>query len=500
MTRPGDDPYDLVVVGAGTAGIPCALGAAEAGARVLLLEKSRRVGGTLHYSTGHLSAAGTAIQRERGIADTVEQHLADLARISHGLSRSDLVDQAANGAPATLDWLLSHGFDLDPATPLILHGHEPYSVPRTYFGRSGGLSVLKVLEDELRRWRDRGAIDLWLEAAVVGLAPEAGTLRVSVSGRDGDREISAGHVVLATGGFASEPELLREWDGVAHAVSAASPTSTGDGLLLGRQLGAAVAGAGRQLPGFGCLESPGSPGRIDRTVERVMLVTQDRAPAEILIDRDGRRFVAEDEPSIDCKERALRALPDWRFWAVFDEAALEGDGPRLIPGWSPEDFHHYALSRPDLVTADDLGQLAGLAGIDPDALVATVEAFNAFARGDAADPLGRKDAPRPIAEPPYYALRLNGQVSVSFAGLDVDTDLVVRRADGTRIEGLYAVGEAIGCAAMGGDAYCGGMMVTPSLTLGRALGGRIARGADLVSTSSAPSGLGGDHDSRENTL
>jgi glycine/D-amino acid oxidase-like deaminating enzyme len=467
----------VIVVGAGTAGLPCAIAAAEAGARVLLVDKGQRLGGTLHFSTGHLSAAGTSLQRELGIDDTIDQHLADLARISHGRAREDLVRQAVVGAPETLEWLLERGFDVDPETPRILYGHEPYSVARTYYGRSGGLSVLSILEQELRPWQESGAVDVWLDTAVVGLDVRLDGIEVTVHAPGRGGSVSAPYVVLATGGFAAAPDLLAQFDGAPHAVSAASPASTGDGLLLAQELGAAVAGTGRQLPGFGCLQHPNGPGRIDHSVERVALIFQERAPAEIYVDAGGRRFVAEDEPSIDRKERALAALPDWRFWCVFDYGALQGPGPRLIPGWSADDFARYAGNRPDLVSANSVRELAIRAGINPGGLVSTVAKFNRFARDGDVDPLGRRDVPGPIERAPYYALRLHGQVSVSFAGVDVDADLGVRREDGSRIDGLYAVGEIIGCAATGGDAYCGGMMVTPSLTLGRQLGQRLAQAA-----------------------
>ncbi|WP_326640676.1 FAD-dependent oxidoreductase [Streptosporangium sp. NBC_01755] len=472
-----DGGHSLIVIGAGTAGLPCAIGAAAAGAKVLVIEKSHRIGGTLHYSTGHLSAAGTSLQRKRGITDTVEDHLADLDRISHCLSRADLVRQAVTAAPDAVEWLLDRGFDVDPETPRILYGHEPYSIPRTYYGRSGGLSILEVLHGELEKWQRRGSIEVWLATAVVGLRATASCIEIETEGRHGSRLLTATEVVLATGGFASSPELLAEFDGAPAAVSAASPTSTGDGLLLAQELGAAVASTGRQLPGFGCLEHPGTSGRIDRTVERVALIAQEREPAEIYVTEQGRRFIAEDDPSIDRKERALAALPGWQFWAVFDAAALELPGPRLVPGWSVADFTRHANTRPDLVMADSIPGLAEAAGLPTGRLNTTIEDFDRFAGGAADDPLGRLRGRHPIGRAPYFALRLRGQVSVSFAGIDVDSQLRVRRTDGSIIPGLSAVGEAIGCGATGGDAYCGGMMVTPALSLGRALGERLANRA-----------------------
>ena len=82
--------FDLIVIGAGTTGIPCAVEAANLGAKVLLLEKSHEVGGTLFTSGGHMSGAGTKRQKERGIEDSHAAHLADIERISHGTARKDL--------------------------------------------------------------------------------------------------------------------------------------------------------------------------------------------------------------------------------------------------------------------------------------------------------------------------------------------------------------------------------------------------------------------------
>src|SRR6476469_2997586 len=100
--------FDLIVVGAGTAGIPCACEAAARGSRVLLLEAADDIGGALHTSGGHISAGGTARQRERGIDDDPDRHLADVLRIaglSPALPRLELTRRVCEGAPATLSWL-----------------------------------------------------------------------------------------------------------------------------------------------------------------------------------------------------------------------------------------------------------------------------------------------------------------------------------------------------------------------------------------------------------
>ena len=100
------EAFDLAVVGAGTAGLPAAMAAAARGLKVVVLEKSGRIGGTLHYSSGQMSAAGTQLQRARGIEDSPDLHYADVMRISRGLANGPLVRRAVDLAPRTIDWLM----------------------------------------------------------------------------------------------------------------------------------------------------------------------------------------------------------------------------------------------------------------------------------------------------------------------------------------------------------------------------------------------------------
>ncbi|MFI0371930.1 FAD-dependent oxidoreductase [Actinomadura sp. 1N219] len=468
--------YDLVIVGAGTGGIPCAAEAAGRGARVLLVEKDSRVGGTLHTTGGHMSAAGTRRQRDRGIDDTVEAHLADIERISGGTARADLVDLAARNAPETIDWLDDLGFEFAPETPRLVYGHEPYGVPRTYYGKDAGLSILAVLKRLLDEQIAAGRVDLWLGSTAVGLTEQAGAAPCVTVLRGGvdEIEVTAPAIVLATGGFASDDDLFQEIEGVP-LVSAAHPTSTGDGLVIARDAGAAIAGRGRYLPTFGGLPHPTTPGRA-YFGERPLLVATERLPWEIYVDRAGRRFVAEDEPSIDRKERALAASTGGAFWTVFDDGARLNSVPMVI-GWSPDDLLAKAGVRAGVHKADTLAGLAALTGIDPSGLEDTVDRYNkAVASGHDAD-FGRVHLPAPIADPPFFAMENHAITLVTFAGVDIDEHLRVRRTDGAPMEGVYALGELIGAAATCGNSFCGGMLVTPALTFARLLARRLTPAA-----------------------
>lgn len=470
---PADRRYDLVVVGAGTGGIPCAVEAAARGARVLLVEKDSRIGGTLHISGGHMSAGGTRRQRERGIEDSVAAHLADIDRISGGTARPDLAALAARHAPGTVDWLDDHGFDFAPESPRLVYGHEPYGVPRTYYGRDAGLSILAVLRRLLDEQIAAGRVELWLGSPAIGLGERPGRMPDVTVLRDGADEVAvaAPAVVLATGGFASDKALFEEIEGTT-LVSAAYRTSTGDGLVIAREAGAGVGGRGRYLPTFGGLPHPTAPGRA-YPGDRPLLTAAERLPWEIYVDRAGRRFVAEDERSIDRKERALAASTDGSFWTVFDDRARLCSVPMVV-GWSPADVLAKAGTRTGVHTAGDLAGLAALAGIDPGGLSATVDRYNAAVAAGRDAEFGRTHLPAPIAEPPFFAIENHGITLITFAGVDVDGDLRVRRADGTVMDGVHAIGELIGAAATCGNSFCGGMLITPALAFGRLLGRRLA--------------------------
>ena len=464
--------YDVLVVGAGPAGLSVALHAAADGLRVLVVEKDDRIGGTLHLSGGHLAAGGTSRQRELGIVDSPAAHLEDIRRISHGTAREDLTTLVAEHAPETHEWLAERGFAFAPETPRIVYGHEPYTTARTYYGKDEGASILEVLRAEL----DASSVEVWLRAPVTGLltdGPAVVGAEVYVDG--GEVEVRAPAVVLATGGYGADAELFEELEG-APLVSAAARTSTGDGLHLGMSVGAALQGEGLHLPSFGGLPDPQSPRRANWHDRQVL--TTERPPAEIYVDRTGARWVAEDEPSIDVKERALVQVPEQTFWTVFDDAALTQStgSAAMVVGREPDEVRAMANGRPGVHAADSLPELAALAGIDPEGLVAAVARYNAAVTAGVDAAFGRTHLPAPIATAPYYAIRNHAITLVTFQGLDIDDSCAVRTEAGETVPGLYAVGEVIGAGATCGNSFCSGMLLTPALTLGRLLGRHLGSG------------------------
>jgi succinate dehydrogenase/fumarate reductase flavoprotein subunit len=480
-----DQQFDVVVVGAGTAGIPTALEAAGAGARVLIVEKDDRIGGTLHTTGGHIAAAGTQRQKSHGIEDSPEAWMDDIRRITRDQFREDLMGQVVEHATEFVDWLDEHGFRFDPVTPRIIYGHEPYYTARTYYGTDAGVSLLDVFKPLLDEAIATGTVTLWTQSPVLGLlTDDAGDVTgVTVQRRGQDVDVHAPHVILATGGFAADKEMFEELVGYP-LVSAAHPTSTGDGLLLAQDIGARFQGEGIYLPTFGGLPHPTTPGRV-QWEERPVL-TQERPPWEIYVDRAGNRWCAEDEPSIDLKERMLLNVPDLTFWTIFDDQGVENSVP-IVVNWTPEDVRARANIREGVQKADTLEELAAITGIDEAGLLATVAKYNGMVETGEDPDFGRTFFPAPIAQGPFYALRNHGITLVTFIGIDTDEQMRARREDGSVIAGLYAIGEVTGAAATTGQSFCSGMLITPGVVLGRMLGARL--GAQ-VSASTDPTESG----------
>lgn len=468
---------DVAIVGAGTGGIPAAIEAVQTGARVVLIEQSDRVGGTLHVSAAQMSGAGTRLQRERGIADTPQAHLQDAIRISRGTCDATLVAKATGLGGSTIDWLMELGFDMDPVCPAILHFHEAYLTPRTYWGRDGGRSVLRVLLPLLNAAmaRPNATLLLGTEAECLLRDTSGAVTGLRLRNRDGgtSSELYARSVVLASGGYAGNPALFARLTDGAPLYTPALSIASGSGIEMAEAIGARIRGGEHFIPTFAGIEEADGKGRVlwDHLPS---LTPQVRPPWELYVGPDGRRFVREDIDSVDARERALMRLPGLTFWTVFDQTACE-EAPPLLPGWHTDELADAWTSSPSFATADTIEELARRAGIDPVGLAASVAQYNAALADGAADPLGRLYRPCPITAPPYRAIRMHGIVLKTPAGLAVNTDLNVLDRNGAPIPNLYAIGEAIGGATLSGNSFVGGMSVTPALSFGRWIGQELGR-------------------------
>ena len=466
--------YDVIVIGGGTAGIPCALFAALGGARVLLIEKSPALGGTLFWSTGQIAGAGTVFQKRLGISDTPQAHFDDCMRINEGTADSTLTRLTVNHAGETINWLADHGFEVMDGHPVTGIGHDHFLTRRYQQGVDSGLSILNAFLPSLEEQIARGTITLLTGTAATDLTQDrtGAVTGVTTTNTAGTRDYRGGRVVIAAGGCAANPRLFEELHGVPLYATTAYPTSLGDGLILGMSAGGAIVGGEKyaSLPGL----IPDGPRYPAQMFAWAPLNPTIRQPWEILVNARGERFVREDHPSVHQIERGIYRQPGHRHWAVFDAAMLAKSDP-IIPGWSRDRLASEHLTHPMFYSASSLRELAFKAGINPSALAQNVADYNEQLSAGAPDRLGREYRPHALSTPPFYAIAMQGWTLVSFAGLSVNRNLAVLDSQGRAVPNLFAIGEVIGAGATSGAAYTNGMLVTPAITFGRLLGSQLAR-------------------------
>ncbi len=464
-----DRTWDVIIVGAGTAGLPAAIFAGRRGAKVLLLEAADRIGGALHLSSGSLSAAGTRRQRDKGIEDSADNQFNDSLRISHGTGDRTVLRLWHDNAAETFDWLMEQGLDIPDTDPILNPAHEFYNTPRTYTPKKQALAYLELFEPMLREQIDAGAVTLALNTRMTRLirSAEGAVTGVEADGPDGAVTVHGKSVVLTTGGYLSNPVMWRELHG-QPLYSYGWAHAQGDGHKAAEAIGADIRHAENFLPTFGALHDVDEPGKYWMGSK---VLPSRRDPWEIYVTDKGERFIREDCPSVDERERALLRTGSLSYWTVFD-ARIHREAPQFYM-W-PQDKLQRAFDKgEDFLKADSLDTLAAAMGVEARVLKHTVREYNQ-AQESGSDALGRKFLPAPIAEGPFYAVRTYGTSVTSFAGIGVNGDLNVLDAEDRPIPHLYAAGEVLGMGVFG-HSFLGGSTISSSITFGRLLGQRILR-------------------------
>ena len=474
-TKPvaADPGFDLLIIGAGTAGMPAAIAAAGRGARVVLLDKAPEIGGTTARSSGQIAASRTVFQQALGIVDSPQEHYDDIMRINNYSSDPVLTRLFVDNAPATVNWLAANGFKVTDGHPVLTGGHEPFTKRRYQWGSESGRSLLKVLAPLTQAAVNSGKLTLLLNTGTVDLIQDnSGAVLGAVVEDAGGvrRDILARSIVIASGGCASNARLFDDLHAARLAATIAYPYSQGQGLMLGLGAGGYLRGGDNYVPLYGTVLSseqmPCPPDSAFRSNPH------DRLPWEIHVNARGERFVREDHLGIEHRQHALQKQPGHRLWVIANRDTLE-QAPNSFVKWTTAQILEKCNKHPMYHLADDLDTLAVRAGIDPAGLRRTVADYNDALRSGRADRFGREHRPLALDRAPYVAVRATGWTVVSFAGLAVDGELRVIRADGSPIANLHAAGEVLGAGSTSGNAYTNGTLLTPALTFGKLLGERL---------------------------
>jgi fumarate reductase flavoprotein subunit len=441
---------DVAVIGGGLAGMTCAVRAAMAGRKVIVLERSsddlylcnsRMATGVFHVAFNSPALAATALEqrtRESLGAGANEEVLATLCK-------------GARGAVAWLREVAGARFISEGDDPAYAHVLAPSAVGkfgREWQGRGADL-LLRSLEQVLLR--HKGVVRR-------GRAVKQLTMRDGrCTGVTGDSfEVTAGAVVIADGGFQANLERLRERISPApeRLVQRNARTGVGDGLRMAQEAGAALADRG----GFyGHLQS-----RSALTDDRLWPYpwADELARACVVVGADGRRVADEGWGGIYLANR-IAALPDpASTWVICDQPGWEGPGAERGTSLNPQ------LERMggSVVRSPSLEALAAQCRIDGASLARTVSEYNAAIDARTTEELSpTRTVSRyhawPIRRPPFYAIPIVPGITYSFGGISIDGNARALREDGTPIPGLYAAGSTTG-GLEGGErvGYIGGLI------------------------------------------
>ena len=263
--------YDLIIIGAGSAGLPCAIRAAQRGLTVLVIEKENEVGGTLHVTAGHMSAGGTKRQKSLGIKDNPDKHWKDVQHISKNTADEVISKKAIQLAPSTIDWLEEMGYCFHEKTPLIIYGHEAYSVPRTYFGTDDyfggpimqpGKSILKAILPCFEQLVAAKKITLLTNHLLKKIILHNDkVIAVEIIGGGKVKIVHAKNFVLTTGGYASNKKIFEKVHPGLRLISTAKESSTGEGIEAAMEIGAVFHNANKHIFTLGGVETEPGSGR-----------------------------------------------------------------------------------------------------------------------------------------------------------------------------------------------------------------------------------------------
>ena len=453
--------YDVVVVGAGNAALCAALSARDHGATVVVLEKAppSDQGGNCPYTGGGFRFVHGGIEDLRDLVPDLTDR--EVARLSMGAYTADdfrehlltvtrgetdpkLMTVLISGSRPTVEWMHTKGVMWELPSKSSPIAGAPSVIPSSV-GLSAwrsGPGLVQMLTTAARR----AGIDILYETKMLRLIRESsGSVRgVVAQDVDGDHEIHCQGVVLACGGFEADPEMRAKHLGAGweRAKVRGSKHNTGDGHRAALEAGAQPGGQWT-----GCHATPidfEAPATGDVQVT-------DRMPRRsytlgITVNLEGRRLAHEGEgfaeqTFVDMGGLILEQERGIAF-QLFDSRAA----PLLEA--------RYGVSEP--ARAGSIQELAHKLGIDPAALAATVDSFNAEAHEGKYDPRhldGRStrelDPPKSnwairLDAPPFVAFTVTGGITYTYGGLKIDTQARVLNMEDEPIRGLFAAGEIVG--------------------------------------------------------
>lgn len=486
---------DVVIIGAGGAGMTAAIEAADAGQKVVLLESQAMVGGNSVRSTGGLNAAETPAQQENkfdeaagvektlasaastyaddpvitelaakvqeqwdayqanpdGYFDSVELMELDTMIGGKGVNDPALVETLCENSASAVEWLDSVGAPLPSVSSFggasVKRIHRPVNAEGKTV--SVGSYLVPILEQNLE---SRG-IQVMLETTATtilthGDGEMAGVQAVGASGET--VTVTAKAVILATGGFGANLDMVTKYKpDLAGFMTTNAPGIQGDGIAMGEAVGAATVDM-EQI-------------QIHPTVEfnSAALITEGlRGDGAILVNAEGQRFI-DEVGTRDVVSAAEIAQTGSYSWLVVDQAMV--DASSVIAGYITKGY---------TVTGGDYAELAAAMGVDAANFEQTMSDWNACVAAKSDPVFNRTSFANPLDTAPYYAIKVTAGIHHTMGGLKINSNTEVLNASDAVIPGLFAAGEVTG--GVHGANRLGGNAVADFTVFGRIAGQQAA--------------------------
>ena len=486
-----DAECDVVIVGAGGAGMTAALQAVDSGVNsVIIVEKGGSTGGNTSRATGGMNAAKTVYQDENEWSDatttavekaiaTAEEKYADGDKVSNltalvkeqfeaykanpegyfdsvelfaldtiiggkGLNDFDLVMTLTGNSAEAIDWLATKNAHLTNVGSFGGASVKRIHRATTEDGKTTpvGAYLVKVLTADVEA---EDKIDLRTNTAATELVMEDGkAVGVKVKNENGEYTIRAKAVILASGGFGADLDRVAALKPeLAGFVTTNASTITGDGIDMAVAVGAATVDMDQiQI----------HPSVYTETT--TALITEGiRGDGAILVNQEGKRFVNELETR-DNVSAAELAQEGGYAYTILDQKMMDASST----------YNSY-FTKGYAVQADTYEELAEKLGIDPAAFAATMEAWNKAVADQKDDEFGRLSFASALDTAPYYAIKVSPGIHHTMGGVKINTNAEVLTEAGEAIPGLYAAGEVTG--GVHGANRLGGNAVADIVVFGR---------------------------------
>ncbi len=485
---------DVVVIGAGGAGMSAAITAADAGKTVVIVESQPMVGGNTVRATGGMNAAKTALQdtntfgEQAGLEKTlnsIETSWADNAVVvelantvkaqweeyqknptgyfdskelmqldtiigGKGLNDATLVKTMVEGTESGIEWLSSIGADLTSVGSFggasVKRIHRPVNAEGKTV--SVGSYIVPILEKNVT---ERG-IEILFETTATEIRMENGAVAGvnGVTADGGNVIVNAKAVILATGGFGANLEMVAQLKPELEGFMTTNAAGLqGQGIAMATAVGAATVDM-EQI-------------QIHPTVQAdtAALITEGlRGDGAILVNAEGKRFI-DEVGTRDVVSAAEIAQTGSYSWLIVDQAMV--DKSSVIAGY---------ITKGLTVTGETYEALANAMGVDAVNFPATMEAWNANVAAKTDAEFGRTSFANPLDTAPFYGIKVTAGIHHTMGGLKINEKTEVLNAEGTAIPGLFAAGEVTG--GVHGANRLGGNAVSDIVVFGRIAGTQAA--------------------------